>query len=637
MRTKGYTVVIAGVLLAACSSTRVRDAGPSEDAGVVPSNVCGDGVRAGAEDCDDGNRLAGDGCSEACTVEPEEPRCAGDVCRGAVYEWTIPHDDAEYANPWEQVTVVAELTAPSGAAIRVDGFYYDDDTWKVRFAPAEVGGYPFTLRLSDATGVRETREGTLTVGDSDARGFLAPHPSNPFRYVYAADGGLFAGVGISTCVRDSVATAFPTLQEPKGWCIDKYDASDDAACGRTWSEWAAVYIEKTNVDLFRWSVSNCSYPLWQQLSTNGSTPDNVYDVAAGKWGDVMVAGLRRRGVRVYLDPVGFGWQNAPAGRMRCGPDFDQDCGTSVCGANHDLPCTDQNAARIDPTDLAALERYYTYIVARYGAYVDFFELINEFMLPDGAIERLANHIKRVDPYGHPVSTSWARPDLAAVDLSSPHVYQYGNLADADLQLIDAVVDGNYGIESFAKASHGKPIIIGELGEPFADGNTQPGPNFELRTRVATRIKMWTAFFHEISGIPWESSLSGAKALGGVVFFGPELRADYRALAAFTSKVDADVRPGPRQTLSSGGVPVRLYTLRGASSVYGYLVHAAPDVANPGTVRDLRIDVEFPAAGTLEWYDVQDGAVLRRVPVTEGSRSLSVPEFAYEIAFRTVAD
>jgi cysteine-rich repeat protein len=31
--------------------------------------VCGDGTRAGAEQCDDGNRTPGDGCSADCRIE----------------------------------------------------------------------------------------------------------------------------------------------------------------------------------------------------------------------------------------------------------------------------------------------------------------------------------------------------------------------------------------------------------------------------------------------------------------------------------------------------------------------------------------------------------------------------------------
>lgn len=38
--------------------------------------VCGDGVIGGSEECDDGNTVAGDGCSSTCTIEsPQEDFC----------------------------------------------------------------------------------------------------------------------------------------------------------------------------------------------------------------------------------------------------------------------------------------------------------------------------------------------------------------------------------------------------------------------------------------------------------------------------------------------------------------------------------------------------------------------------------
>jgi cysteine-rich repeat protein len=45
------------------------DAADVRDVPDVPPAVCGDGTRAGSEECDDGNLTAGDGCSATCTVE----------------------------------------------------------------------------------------------------------------------------------------------------------------------------------------------------------------------------------------------------------------------------------------------------------------------------------------------------------------------------------------------------------------------------------------------------------------------------------------------------------------------------------------------------------------------------------------
>jgi cysteine-rich repeat protein len=46
--------------------------GPEVDAIRVTVPVCGDGITEGPEECDDGNTASGDGCSETCTIEPED-------------------------------------------------------------------------------------------------------------------------------------------------------------------------------------------------------------------------------------------------------------------------------------------------------------------------------------------------------------------------------------------------------------------------------------------------------------------------------------------------------------------------------------------------------------------------------------
>jgi len=44
---------------------------------------CGDGTADPDEECDDGNTIAGDGCSEICLVEPSTARCGDGVLSGA--------------------------------------------------------------------------------------------------------------------------------------------------------------------------------------------------------------------------------------------------------------------------------------------------------------------------------------------------------------------------------------------------------------------------------------------------------------------------------------------------------------------------------------------------------------------------
>lgn len=53
------------------------------------TTVCGDGMLATSEECDDGNLVPGDGCSAECTFEPSGP---GDICPGIPLELTMQRD-----------------------------------------------------------------------------------------------------------------------------------------------------------------------------------------------------------------------------------------------------------------------------------------------------------------------------------------------------------------------------------------------------------------------------------------------------------------------------------------------------------------------------------------------------------------
>ncbi len=44
--------------------------------------VCGDGHRSNLEACDDGNQIAGDGCSDVCTLEPGSEQCGDGITAG---------------------------------------------------------------------------------------------------------------------------------------------------------------------------------------------------------------------------------------------------------------------------------------------------------------------------------------------------------------------------------------------------------------------------------------------------------------------------------------------------------------------------------------------------------------------------
>ena len=54
-----------------------RPASPPPSCGTLAPSTCGNGIREGSEECDDGNRVDGDGCSASCLLENASGLCAG--------------------------------------------------------------------------------------------------------------------------------------------------------------------------------------------------------------------------------------------------------------------------------------------------------------------------------------------------------------------------------------------------------------------------------------------------------------------------------------------------------------------------------------------------------------------------------
>ena len=92
MGTKAYVgtglilVAVASMVHAGCGGSDTSELPPAPDAGGVDAGVdvdvdantgpavCGNGTVEGHEQCDDGNRVNGDGCSAACTKEGGGPK-----------------------------------------------------------------------------------------------------------------------------------------------------------------------------------------------------------------------------------------------------------------------------------------------------------------------------------------------------------------------------------------------------------------------------------------------------------------------------------------------------------------------------------------------------------------------------------
>lgn len=501
---------------------------------------------------------------------------ADTVERYGIYELSVAHDDAPYANPWEDVKLSVQFTEPKGQATTVDGFYHGPNLWKVRFSPPYEGAWHWALQLTTPS-ESFTEAGTFITEPSQRPGFVRPHPTNPFRLVFE-NGSLFNAIGIGDCILDTDHSGSPL----DNWGFDgepRTSGQHEAGSTADMPTYLAAYgAPGAGFNLFRWSVDNCAFKLWETISTQG----NRYLIQEGLWGDQLVRALRENGFRIWMTIFGF----EPAFLSAAG----------------------------NPEQREAVERYIDYVVARYGTYVDIWELMNEAEVPPEWIAFAAEHLRTVDPYDHPITISWERPQLPQIEINAPHWYERESEFESDLRTSQKI--------SLAKR-WGKPVVFGEQGNSVQ--------NWDARSALRMRLRSWTAFFEEGVLVFWNSSFAKDYFAGAAnLYIGPQEREYIRALQDFTADVNAQVE---RFTLTPSSHDVRAYGLRWPGQILGYFHH----VSDHDKPVHTTVTLDMPRDGAVLWIDPATAEVLANAPVAAGVQTLETPEFVVDLALRIRLD
>jgi hypothetical protein len=457
------------------------------------------------------------------------------VERYGIYELSVTQEGL-YSNPWEDVVLTAQFAGPGGKRYAVRGFYYGKDQWKVRFNPPAAGVWIWSYRLTSPGGAR-TGSGAVSVIDSARPGFLRIRSSNPYRLVFD-NGSLFNGIGINDCLVDVDQSGSPL----DNWGFDggfRQPGSPDYGRIVDMQTYLTAYGKSgAGFNLYRWSVDNCSFKLWNTISTVG----NRYLVREGIWGDQLVQALRDHGLRIWMTIFGFN------------PAYPDATGSSA--------------------KQVAVNKYIDYVVARYGAYVDLWELMNEATVP--------------------------------------HWYEKESEFESDQVCAHRIL---------AEKQWNKPVLFGE------QGNT--GQNWDPKSGLRMRLRTWAAFFNEGTLVFWNSSFAKDFRSDGAanIYLGPAERRMIRILQNFTSGLPADIKP----FLPSPGNPgVRAYGLNSGSTLLLYLHH----FANHSSSVTITISLSLPARSALTWIDPANGRITGNETVDAGVRTVQSPSFSIDLALKT---
>merc|ERR1712032_968057 len=195
----------------------------------------------------------------------------------------------------------------------------------------------------------------------------------------------------------------------------------------------------------------------------------------------------------------------------------------------------------------ALFRYLDFVVARWGAQVDVWSLTNEQRGRDGWINITAEYLRKIDPYKHPISVSWNRPELDDIDVNSVHWYLSNPVEGEDLDVCSKIEES---------LSANKPVYFTESGNA--------GHNWDVDSHVRMRIRTWTAFFKGAVLIWWNTASTRKchPCGGGNMYLGSHERGYQKVYKHFVEQMTDPAVQQFNLTVPEG---VRAYGLRGSSS------------------------------------------------------------------------
>ena len=283
-------------------------------------------------------------------VSATESRSTNSVARYDIFELSFKHNGV-YDNNIFDVALNVTFTSPSGVQRHVKGFFYSGDLWKVRFVPDEVGRWSYTYVMTGKGSFRMEKDGVFDCIPSNAEGPVRRHPDNPYRWIFS-NGKPYFPVGMNDCVGVR-GSDFPLA------AIDGEKRTDKPR-QISHEEYLAIYGE-SGFNLYRFSQQNCSYPLFDDL--------DHYREAESMATDKLLSLARKHGFRVMFGFFGFyrSWLygNRP---VRIFNRILQ----SALGVPLERPIHYENHEI-----LSKEKRFIDYAVARWGVYVDFWELLNE--------------------------------------------------------------------------------------------------------------------------------------------------------------------------------------------------------------------------------------------------------------------
>jgi PKD repeat protein len=501
-----------------------------------------------------------------------------------LYELTLDLDDASYLNPFQDIQVEVLFHAPSTTDYTVPGFYYDTDTWKIRFNVREEGAWTWDLLVDDGGDTYSSNGGFSTAGQ-EAHGFISVSATNNLRLVWD-EGSPCYPVGVQYYGYSS-----PMIEEKNigGDANRKFEIYFDH-----WGKHGCNFYRR----LLGIEQSGGHVTLWSH--TAGL---EKYDLDIGKELDDMFAHAYSNGMAttlVFFDK-NRDWSSNPLNTANGGP-----CSTSS------EQWTNLQAKQYQ-------QKYFEYCINRYGPYVCIWQFFNERSgVPSAWFTEMFNHIKASDPYQHLINTTWDAGAASYQEVNAPHHY--------DSNTDDSTWDQRV-FNTIRNDQHERPCIVDEFGAGRNNSSNDP---------FRWRVSMWISFMAEGGLVFWHTVFDGIDPpwSNANAYFNKKATLAMGYYQDIVRLLPATMTPvtAPDFVVSNDSITRGYATGDPAIGEYAvYLFHHS-DLNSLCTGFDFTIDLPV-VEHLVRWYEPLTGNVIGQELIPGGISVLTCPPFAEDIFCR----
>lgn len=474
--------------------------------------------------------------------------------------------NAKFSNPWTEANIYAIFIDENGREITIPGFYYDENIWKIRFNPPSKGNWSWKVYWLPH-GHLLIKSGKFQSSTDTSDYFI--RLSKKFPAKLTIDGkNIFNGLGLGNAMDDYNYNG--TYHDD--WGIGVGDSIPESS-NRTTDDYISAYGPSgSGFNIYRWSVMNASQSLYVSLAF-----PTKYSVIQGKLGDDLVYKLKNNNIHIWFTMFGF-----------------------------DIPYKDS----LNSTNSFLLKSYAKYVYARYGAYIDIWELANEISIPHDTANYLIGEIKNMDYENRAVSVSSSEYNFDSSEIVAPHWYETEPLSASDIKTVNQINKYTY---------LNKPIVFAEQGNQSV--------NYDDTSGLRMRVRAWTAFFNNAILMFWNKSDTKDYKSGifpANLYIGEEERKYTSILQNLTAAFPLESQQ-IKYTFSDPAI--RGYGLLSDKINGIYFYH----YSSPFIPTKFSFTISTTSGGNAKWVDPGTGKILKNATCLPGNCNLESPVFTTDTA------